>query len=412
VDDNEVNRRIVHEQVLSWGMRNEMAEDGPSALAMLRKTAEGGEPYDLAIVDMQMPGMDGMELATKIKAEPSIASTKLILLTSMGLRGEAEQARRVGFSAYLTKPVKQSKLYDTVAAVVIGSERVEVVQERRHEEAPTVTSHSLEEAKVHSHEELSKGHVLVAEDNAVNQRVAIRMLERIGYRADVAANGLEALEALSRIPYDAVLMDVQMPEMDGYEATDQIRHREEGTEHHTPIIAMTASAMQGDREKAIEAGMDDYVSKPVKLEELERVLGRWGSGPRAGVYPQESSKTEPTDETIEHLDRATLDNVRELGGPEMISELAEMFVEDTCKALQALEAASADGDADSVMRISHTLKGSSSNMGAMRMAEICAELERTGASEDLTHARELLERLEAEFECVRPALTAEVRRNE
>jgi PAS domain S-box-containing protein len=268
VDDNETNRRIVHEQVTSWGMKNGMAEGGHGALEVLRKAVREGSPYDLAILDLQMPGMDGMELASKIKADPSIAPTKLILLTSMGLRGEAEQARRAGFAAYLTKPVRQSKLFDAMVNVMMDALPVEEQAEMGPaDETPIVVARrGLEGGEARPVELPWRAHVLVAEDNQVNQKVAVRMLEKLGYRADVAANGLEAIEALSRIPYAAVLMDVQMPEMDGHEATAGIRRREQGRGRRTPIIAMTANAMQGDREEALASGMDDYVPKPVKLE--------------------------------------------------------------------------------------------------------------------------------------------------
>ncbi|MDQ3942733.1 MAG: response regulator, partial [Actinomycetota bacterium] len=393
VDDNETNRKIVHEQVISWGMKNGMAQDGAGALKMLRSAVEKGAPYDLAILDLNMPGMDGMELAHRIKADPTISSTRLILLTSMGLRGEAEQARRVGFSAYLTKPVRQSRLYDAIVTVMSLPEEEEEQSPEEHE-TPIITRHSLEEARAHARERLSsRAHVLVAEDNAVNQKVAVRMLERLGYRADVAANGLEAVEALSHIPYAAVLMDVQMPEMDGYEATKEIRRRE-GDDRHTPVIAMTANAMEGDREKALEAGMDDYVSKPVKPEKLELVLGHW-------ILQRESSETEVT------LDERALAGLRELqqeGEPDFVGELIELFLHDAPPQLAALRDAIEEEDADSVERISHTLKGSSGSMGAKTMAEICAELQDVGASGDLSRVPELFGRLEEEFGRVRAAL--------
>jgi CheY-like chemotaxis protein len=392
VDDNETNRKIVHEQVISWGMKNGMAQDGAGALKMLRSAVEKGAPYDLAILDLSMPGMDGMELAHRIKTDPTISSTHLILLTSMGLRGEAEQARRMGFSAYLTKPVRQSRLYDTIVTVMSLPEGEEQIPEEH--ETPIITRHSLEEARAHTRERLSsRAHVLVAEDNAVNQKVAVRMLERLGYRADVAANGLEAVEALSHIPYAAVLMDVQMPEMDGYEATKEIRRRE-GDDRHTPVIAMTANAMEGDREKALEAGMDDYVSKPVKPEKLELVLGHW-------ILQRESSETEVP------LDERALAGLRELqqeGEPDFVGELIELFLHDAPPQLAALRDAIEEEDADSVESISHTLKGSSGSMGAKTMAEICAELQEVGASGDLSRAPELFGRLEEEFGRVCPAL--------
>jgi two-component system sensor histidine kinase/response regulator len=407
VDDNETNRKIVHEQVISWGMGNGMAQDGPGALEMLRAAAESGEPYDLAILDLNMPGMDGVELAHRIKTDPTIASTRLILLTSLGLRGEAEQARRVGFSAYLTKPVRQSRLYDAIATVMSLPDGDDQTPEHG---TSIVTRHSLEEARAHASERLSsRGHVLVAEDNSVNQKVAVRMLEKLGYRADVAANGVEALEALSRIRYAAVLMDVQMPEMDGYEATKEIRKRE-GVDRHTPIIAMTANALEGDREKALEAGMDDYVSKPVKPEKLELVLGHW-------ILQREPSEVEadPTASEEAPLDEWALAGLRELqqeGDPDLVKELVVLFLDDAPSQLAALRGAIEEEDADSVERIAHTLKGSSGSMGAKKMAEICGELQNVGASGDPARAPRLFERLEEEFGRVRPALEAELARSQ
>jgi signal transduction histidine kinase/DNA-binding response OmpR family regulator len=414
VDDNETNRKIVHEQILSWGMKNGMAEDGHSALKMLREAAERDESYNLAILDLDMPGIDGMELASRIKADPAIASTQLILLTSLGLRGEAEQARRVGFAAYLTKPVRQSKLYDAIATVMDELPVEEEPERMSAHESPTiVTRHSLEDAKAHSLERRARAHVLVAEDNAVNQKVAARMLERLGYRAVVAANGLEAVEAFSRIPYAAVLMDVQMPEMDGYEATAQIRRRE-GQGRRTPIIAMTANAMQGDREEALEAGMDDYLPKPVKAEELEAVLERWVSKEdedEASVLKSGDGSTSREDSAEDPLDRSALARLGELqveGEPDILIELIEIFLTDVPPQIVALREAVEAGDAYSVERIAHTLKGSAANMGAERVAAICAKLEWSGRSEDLMVALGQISRLEEEFRHVRRVFEEEL----
>jgi CheY-like chemotaxis protein len=416
VDDNETNRKIVHEQVISWEMKNGMAENGQMALQILRSAAGRGEAYDLAILDLNMPDMDGMELAHRIKTDPSISSTKLILLTSLGLRGEAEQARRVGFSSYLTKPVRQSRLYDTIATVMNLPEKSEA--SAPEQVTPIVTRYGFEEANPHTRERLVRAHVLVAEDNAVNQKVAVRMLERLGYRADVAADGLEALEALSRIRYAAVLMDVQMPEMDGYEATAEIRRREaEGEGRHTPVIAMTANALEGDREKALEAGMDDYVPKPVKPEELEAVLERWISKPdedKAAVSAAGDGSATGEDTEEYPLDRSVLARLSELqeeGEPDILRELIELFLTDVPPQLVALRKAMEAGDAHSVGRIAHTLKGSSGNMGATRMTAICSDLEDVGASGDLSAAPELLERLEEESRRVRMALEAKIARS-
>jgi CheY-like chemotaxis protein len=361
---------------------------------------------------MQMPGMDGMELASRVKAEPQIARTRLVLLTSSGLRGEAEQARRVGFAAYLTKPVRQSKLYDVIATVMDTPAPDEGAETGQAAQAPIVTLHSIEGARARSRERRRRAHVLVAEDNQVNQKVAVRMLERLGYQSDVAANGLEALEALSRVRYAAVLMDVQMPEMDGYEATAEIRRIEEGQDRRTPVIAMTANAMQGDREEALEAGMDDYVPKPVKAEELEAVLERWVSKPHEATGQEPGKGPDASENPAEgSLDRNVFAALRELqaeGVGDILGELVELFFADVPPRLAALREAAEAGDARSIEGIAHTLKGSCANMGAVRMGAISAELEGMGRSEDLAGAPAKISLLEEEFGRVRVAFEREV----
>ena len=384
---------------------------------MLRAAAERGEPYDLAILDLGMPRMDGMELARRIKAEPAIAAVRLILLTSLG--GEAEQARRAGFSAWLTKPVKQSQLYDAIATVMGRSAGKDSAPQY---EASIVARHNFEEAKGHSRERFWRAHVLVAEDNAVNQKVAVRMLERLGYRAGVAANGLEALEALARVQYAAILMDVQMPEMNGYEAAAEIRRREEGQDRHIPIIALTANAIQGDREKALEAGMDDYIPKPVRPGELEDVLKRWISEEKE---PKEKAETRTTGSLAGHrsvgdvseeglLDWSVLASLRELqaeGEPDILSELIELFITEVSAQLASLQMAVEAGDAHSVERIAHSIRGSCGNMGAVGMETLCIELEEMGRSNDLASAPARVSRLAEEFERVRAALLKESAKN-
>jgi signal transduction histidine kinase/DNA-binding response OmpR family regulator len=289
VDDNETNRTILQAQVSSWGMQAEQAPDGPSALDMLGAAWRGGQAFDIALVDMQMPDMDGIEVGQIAKADPAIAGVPLIMLTSMGTNGEKQRALQAGYASHLTKPVRQSQLFDAVASALSTLTEERAADDRaraRARQASTATPDSGQRPLV-----------LVAEDNVVNQKVAQRLLEKLGYRCDVVANGAEAVEALRRIEYAAVIMDCQMPEMDGYEATAKIRGMD-GNRRHTPIIAMTANAMTGDREKTLAAGMDDYVTKPVKVEELSAALSRWlrktGASTTDALAPKPASPSQPS----------------------------------------------------------------------------------------------------------------------
>ena len=295
VDDSPIHRRILELYVNRWKARCLLAEDGWQALAVLRKAAARGQACDLAIIDMRLPDMNGLELARAIKADPALTPTRLVLLTSQGQRGDAKAAQAAGYGGYLSKPVRAPQLYDCLTAVLKTSAQASAFEgqsEGRTVRPEFVTRHSLAEKNAQA---IAK--ILVAEDNAVNQKVAIRMLEKLGYRADLVANGLEALDALTRISYDAILMDCQMPEMDGFAATEEIRRREamgDGykaigrslntcrmplASRHVPIIAMTANALQEDRGRCLAAGMDDYLSKPVQPKVLAEVLARWVSAP-------------------------------------------------------------------------------------------------------------------------------------
>ena len=403
VDDNETNRSVLHRQIVSWGMRNGSAEDGPRALKMLRAAVDRAEPYDLAILDDQMPEMDGLKLARRIKADPAIAATKLILLTSLGRRREdAEETRRAGIVASLTKPVRQSQLFDRIATVMGAPAEVDLSP--TPVEASSVARRGLEEA-----EDRPRAHILVAEDTVVNQKVAVHMLQKRGYRADIANDGIEAVEALSRTPYAAILMDCQMPEIDGYEATREIRRRE-GDKHRTPIIAMTAHALQGEREKCLAAGMDDYISKPVKSEELDAVLERWipQTAPTPEPSTSEESTAAATNGTINYAVLAGIRELQQEGEPDILGELIEGFLTDARVQLAALREAATQGDARVLEQVAHALRGNSGSLGARHMDPICAELEALGRLGDLAHAPVLVARLEAEFDRVREALTAEL----
>ena len=267
VDDNATNRTILEQQLKACGIQSTSAADGPQALALLKAAKLNNTPFELAVLDMQMPDMDGLQVAAAIGADMDIAGTRLLLLTSLGLQSRAQQA--VGIAACLTKPVKQAHLYSCLARV-LGAPAT--APDARAERTP------VSDRRLMNPEPPVSGRILVAEDNQVNQMVTVLMLEKLGFQADIVTNGREAIEALARAPYAAILMDCQMPQMDGFEASREIRLRESRDDahaHHTPIIAMTANVMQGDRERCLTAGMDDYVSKPVKLEELSAALQRW-----------------------------------------------------------------------------------------------------------------------------------------
>jgi two-component system, sensor histidine kinase and response regulator len=265
VDDNATNRRILRQQLRSWGVEAVEAADGFQALDLALTAAHGGRAFDLGVVDLNMPGMDGIELARTLKADPVTAETMLFLLSSSGHRLEAAESHLTGFAASLTKPVRSSELFDCLITSLNSGSGLEAT------ESPGTTR--AETAQV-------AGRLLLVEDNKVNQLVGSKVLENLGYSFTIANNGLEAVDAYRSGTYDAVLMDCQMPEMDGYEATAAIR-RIEGSARRTPIIAMTAAAMEGDRERCMAAGMDDFITKPVRLEAVSTVLKRWVA-PSAG----------------------------------------------------------------------------------------------------------------------------------
>jgi len=258
VDDNATNRRILRDMLSHWGLKPALAESGDRALTLLREAQAAGRSFPLIITDANMPGMDGFDLAAEIKKIPGYEKAMIMMLSSAGFRGDSARCRELGFSAYLTKPVKQSLLLEAVQ-LALGTHSEKSV------DVDLITRHSLSEAG-------ARFKILLAEDNVINQKLAVRILENRGHRVVVAGNGEEALEAIEKNIFDVVLMDIQMPKMDGYQATKEIRRRELETGDHLPIVAMTAHAMSGDREKCLEAGMDDYVSKPLKPLDLLKTI--------------------------------------------------------------------------------------------------------------------------------------------
>jgi PAS domain S-box-containing protein len=353
VDDNATNRHIARAYAESWGMVAHDTASPTEALESIRR----GDPFDVAILDMQMPELDGVTLAQEIRRSRSAERLPLILLTSLG-RGEREEAQ---FAARLTKPIRPSQLYDALLDV-FGE--------------PTITS-PRETAALPEEEPSTEGvglRVLVAEDNPVNQRLALLVLQKLGHRADVVANGAEALAALERERYDVILMDVQMPEMDGLEATRRIHERWPAARPR--IVAVTAGARSEDRERCLAAGMDDYLSKPIRAEELAATL--------ASAVP-------------ESVDAATLERLKEtLGGEAALSELIDTFLDEAPNLLSRLRTAVEQRDTDNVRRAAHTLKSNAATFGAHTLVEECRSLEDMAEAGTLAGATGLLTRVEAE----------------
>ncbi len=389
VDDNATNRTVLYHQVLAWGMLPQSASNAHEALDKLRAAA-ATQPFDVVLLDMDMPGMDGVTLARAIRAEPALNKVKLILLTSVGHLGGEHILRETGLDSVLVKPVRQSELYNCLVSV-LGS-------------TPLVAT---QEVGLCAAEEVGKGvRVLVAEDNSVNQQVAVLMLQARGYQVDVVSNGLEAVEALERVPYDIVLMDCQMPEMDGFKATRQIRQRE-GAARHTPIIALTAHALHGEREKCLAAGMDDYLAKPLTPQALYKTLQRWhpkSARQSAAPAPAPQVKEEEGEQV---LDVRVLESFRQLQMPDeanIIHQLIDLYLADAPNRLAMLRQAIAQQDAARLAQAAHALKGSSANIGAQRVARVCMELEKAGKAGNLSGVADRFAQLEQELGHARAAL--------
>ena len=415
VDDNQINRVVLKKNVEALGSRVDAVTSGAKALEILRNAYRAGDPYHVVLLDMQMPGMDGEQTARAIKSDPAVKDVKIIILTSMGQRGDAVRLEALGCSAYLLKPVKQQLLFDAIIAVL---------ESEQQKNTSLVTRHSIAEHK-------KQGlRILLAEDNPINQKLAVVLLQKAGYSVDAVGNGAEALEKVQENQYSVILMDVQMPELDGLEATHQIREWEKSRGRHIPIIAMTAHAMQGDRERCLEAGMDDYVSKPLEPKVLFSALDRWTqtnqetveedvqdySSPAEvfstdlddGLFGEEepsvsndTKSVESVSSTVSYADRVPVNFDSALsrfdGDREFMMEMFKEYKAHLPVRLKEIQDALQASDAGRLGRLAHNLKGVSLNFSADAVADVALKLEEMGKREDLRGAPALITHLDLEI---------------
>jgi signal transduction histidine kinase/CheY-like chemotaxis protein/HPt (histidine-containing phosphotransfer) domain-containing protein len=380
VDDNATNRSILSQQTQAWGMRCALAEDGIQALELLRGAAGTTEPYDLMLVDFQMPRMDGLELGRTVAADPQLASTRMVLLTSFREKEQENRALNSGFEAYLAKPVRQASLLSCLVRIVTRASPTDAASQQ---------AYSMESRSgLNNLKPRFRGSVLLAEDNVVNQRVTLGLLSRLGYQVDVVNNGSEVLQALSQKSYSAVLMDCQMPEMDGFEATHAIRQKEKNKGEHVPIIALTANAMKGDKERCLEAGMDGYISKPIRANDLVEAIDKV-------TWEKHTAMSVPLPETPQSgvFDfQAALERVE--GDRDLLIELAGLFVEDSVQLISEIEQSLEACDLKSLERAAHNLKGSVGNLCSQKGYETALKLETIARNGDLKAAGETFAQLE------------------
>ena len=401
VDDNATNREILMTQFVAWGVRGEEVPDGTEALKSLNRACEKGDPFRIAILDMQRPGMDGAQLAKAIKADEKLKDTHLVLMTSLGHRGDAKKMEQIGFAAYLQKPTRQTEVFGCLAAVLTGT-GTQMAQS-------IVTRHAIREMR--------RGvvRILLAEDNITNQQVALGILKKMGLQADTVNNGSEAINALETISYDLVLMDVQMPVMDGLKATLEIRNPRSAVRNHDiPIIAMTAHALRGDRERFLKAGMNDYVSKPVDAKALAEALEKWLPKEReteysiADVqYPMMNESLDIGHSKLQIFDKAGMLS-RLMGDEDLARNLINGFLDDIPKQIEFLRGFLSAGDAARSERQTHTIKGASASMGGEALSAVALGMEKAAKAGDLKVVIDSLPELQKQFDLFKQTVTQEL----
>ena len=392
VDDSRTNLDIIAHYLLSWGLRCVTVGDGFEALRLLRQAVDAGRPFALAILDMQMPQLDGLSVARLIKADPKLANTQLLMISSGG--PSQSELSEAGIRFSLSKPIRQSHLHDALSHLV----QTERLIEQQGGAGPAAYPQPQPPAEACSR---LRGRLLLVEDNATNQRVALSMLARLGLSADVAEDGEQALKAVEREPYDLILMDCQMPVMDGFEASRALRRREQeaaqssGSAQHLVIVALTANAMQGDRERCIGAGMDDYIPKPLKLERLRRCLERWlESEPALESGMTAVSDADPSADPLMALavDPDAMNNLKDLLG-DGYGRFLDLFTDKTKELTVALQQAVDARDAPALAAAAHALKGSAGNLGATELLTLTQRLEQKGRNIDFRDIDRLVEEI-------------------
>ena len=400
VDDNRTNREILEKQLYVWGMRSRGAGGGDEALSLLRAAGSDGAPFDLAILDYHMPDIDGLQLAGMIKSDASLSGIRLIMLSSVGIRGDGRKARETGVSGYLTKPVRRDVLYESIAAVMGIPDPASG--------GTFVTRHTVAGAR-----KKIDGRILLVEDNLVNQEVTLGMLSVHGCRADVAGNGREALDAIAAGEYDLVLMDCMMPVMDGYEATRTLRAREKETRgKRLTVVALTANAMEGDSDSCLAVGMDDYLSKPFTIGRLGDMLAKWlSAGEKTGPAGADEAPPETgaaANPPASPIDKNVLDGIRALegdGNRGLLERIINLYLSDAPGLVEGILSAVEKGDMESLLRAAHTLKSSSANVGATGLSDLCRKVEGMArAGEPIASGDPLLWRFEGEHRSVLEAL--------
>ena len=412
VDDNATNREVLRVQTASWGMIPSEAVDGPGALQMLYQALDTGTIYSLAIIDMQMPGMDGEQLGRAIRSDRRFDMTGMVLMTSMGMRGDAQRVEDAGFSAYLTKPVRPSELHTCLATVLMQKGKAS-------EGRPIVTRHSIRDVfHILAKDREKQARILIVEDNLINQQVAQEILNEFGLLSDTAVNGAEALKILSETQYDLVLMDVQMPVMDGLEATKKIRSAESGgINPEIPIVAMTAHALQSDRDMCLKAGMSDYVSKPVNPKALAEVLEKWLPEGK-GAFSEEAVKAEKAEEgKVAEADARDTGDQTELktysvinregilictmGNEKLAARILDAFITELPGLVNMLSEYASNEDGESATRQAHTIRGAAASTGCETIQQIALKMEMAARESRFGDITAMIPDLKGQLEKVR-----------